>query len=76
MEDNKAFHEKFSFAFPLLSDVDKSMTKAFDTCKPSKDGADPCAMAARSTFLVGADGALAARTFCGRVAATPRPRRG
>ncbi len=39
---NKAFHEKFDFAFPLLSDVDKSMTKAFGVCKPAKDGSDPC----------------------------------
>ena len=42
MAANKAFHEKFDFAFPLLSDVDKSMTKAFGVCKPAKDGSDPC----------------------------------
>ena len=46
---NKAFHEKFDFAFPLLSDVDKSMTKAFGVCKPAKDGSDPCDTAWKST---------------------------
>ena len=46
---NKAFHEKFDFAFPLLSDVDKSMTKAFGVCKPAKDGSDPCDTVWKST---------------------------
>ena len=46
---NKAFHEKFDFAFPLLSDVDKSMTKAFGVCKPAKDGSDPCDTAWKSS---------------------------
>ena len=52
--DNKAFHEKFDFSFPLLSDLDKSMTKAFDCCKPAKDGSDPCAMASRARAGAGA----------------------
>ena len=55
---NKAFHEKFDFAFPLLSDVDKSMTKAFGVCKPAKDGSDPCDKSARVTVVVGADGTV------------------
>ena len=55
---NKAFHEKFDFAFPLLSDVDKSMTKAFGVCKPAKDGSDPCDKSARVTVVVAADGTV------------------
>ena len=51
---NKAFHEKFDFAFPLLSDVDKSMTKAFGVCKPAKDGSDPCDTVWKSTRVSGA----------------------
>jgi len=51
-EANAAFHAKFSFSFPLLSDPDKAMIKAFDCCRPSKDGADPCAMAKRVTVVV------------------------
>jgi len=50
VEANKAFHEKFDFNFPLLSDLDKSMTKAFDCCKD-----DECSKAARVTVVVGAD---------------------
>jgi len=55
---NKAFHEKFSFAFPLLSDLDKSMTAAFDACRPSKDGSDPCEKADRVTVVVDAAGTV------------------
>ena len=55
---NKAFHEKFDFAFPLLSDVDKAMTKAFGVCKPAKDGSDPCDKSARVTVVVAADGTV------------------
>jgi hypothetical protein len=51
---NKAFHEKFDFAFPLLSDVDKSMTKSFGVCKPAKDGSDPCDTVWKSTSVSGA----------------------
>ena len=54
MAANKAFHEKFEFAFPLLSDVDKSMTKAFGVCKPAKDGSDPCDTVWKSTSASGA----------------------
>ena len=53
---NKAFHEKFDFAFPLLSDVDKSMTKAFGVCKPAKDGSDPCDTVRKSTSRRRVDG--------------------
>ena len=53
---NKAFHEKFDFAFPLLSDVDKSMTKAFGVCKPAKDGSDPCDTVWKSTSRRRVDG--------------------
>jgi len=50
VEENAAFHAKFDFAFPLLCDPDKAMTKAFECCKPSND--DPCAMSARVCVVV------------------------
>ncbi|KAJ1458952.1 hypothetical protein M885DRAFT_613856 [Pelagophyceae sp. CCMP2097] len=50
VEANKAFHDKFSFSFPLLSDLDKSMTQSFNCCKPSGD--DACAMSARVCVVV------------------------
>ena len=70
---NKAFHEKFDFAFPLLSDVDKSMTKAFGVCKPAKDGSDPCDTVWKSTQCVGCHPGSVERRGTG--IATPSSRR-
>ena len=61
VDANAAFHEKFAFSFPLLCDLDKSVTRAFDTCKPSKDGAEPCASSARSVVVVDAAGTVVRR---------------
>lgn len=58
VEANAAFHEKFAFSFPLLSDLDKSMTVAFDCCKPSKDGSNPCEKSARIAVVVDGDGTV------------------
>jgi len=56
--DNRAFHEKFAFAFPLLSDVDGTMAAAFDCCRASKDGSNPCEKANRVTVVVDASGVV------------------
>mmetsp|Transcript_16512 Transcript_16512/g.66688 ORF Transcript_16512/g.66688 Transcript_16512/m.66688 type:complete len:101 (+) Transcript_16512:262-564(+) len=53
---NAAFAEKYAFAFPLLCDVDKAMTKAFECCRASGD--DPCAMASRICVVVDARGTI------------------
>ena len=57
MEANAAFHAKFAFSMPLICDVDRSVTKAFECCKPSET--DPCAKSARVCVLVDADGNVA-----------------
>jgi peroxiredoxin len=47
VEANAAFATKFDFTFPLLSDADASLTKAFDACKD-----EGCSMSDRMTVVV------------------------
>ena len=52
-EENKAFAEKFSFNFPLLCDVERSMGMAYGACD------DPGASnAQRIGVVIGADGMI------------------
>lgn len=57
-EENTIFAQQFAFTFPLLCDTTKEMTKAFECCLPSKDGTDPCAMAARVCVVVDETGKI------------------
>lgn len=52
VEKNRAFREKFGLTFPLLCDPGGKVLAAYGVLKP--DGSS----AARSTFLIGADGRI------------------
>jgi peroxiredoxin Q/BCP len=51
--DNRAFAEKFSYPFPLLSDPDRRVGLAYRACESPKDG-----YAKRFTYVIGADGRI------------------
>ena len=50
---NRAFREKFDFPFPILSDIDRSMSVAFGAADGPED-----AYAKRFTFVIGANGTV------------------
>lgn len=49
--DNRAFREKFQYPFPILSDLDRSMSVAFGAADCLDD-----AYAKRYTFVIGSNG--------------------
>lgn len=53
MKANRAFREKFAFPFPVLSDLDRSMSLAFGAVDQLED-----TFAKRFTFVIGADGVV------------------
>ena len=53
VEDNKKFAEKFSFNYPLLSDVDRKIGVAYGATEPGATGG-----ASRIAYLIGADGKI------------------
>lgn len=53
MAENRAFRDKFDFPFPILSDLDRSMSLAFGAVDRIDDE-----FAKRFTFVVGANGIL------------------
>ena len=50
---NKAFHTKYRFAYPLLSDGERTIAKAYGALDPDQPD-----HALRHTFVIGADGRL------------------
>ena len=52
-EDNKKFSDKFGFAFPILSDPDKSVAKAYGVLLPPRTN-----FATRWTFYIDKDGTI------------------
>lgn len=54
-----SFAEKYGFPFPLLSDEDESLCKAFDVIKEKNMYGKLVMGIERSTFLIGRDGRLA-----------------
>lgn len=52
--DNKAFAEKFSFPFQLLSDEDRKMGQQYGAADPGQTGGN----AKRVAYLVGPDGRI------------------
>lgn len=55
-EENRRFAEEQRFGFPLLSDVDRSVGKAYGVARP--DGDQYAAFPARVSFLIDADGVV------------------
>jgi peroxiredoxin Q/BCP len=53
VEENRAFAEKFSFPFRLLSDPERKAGLAFGACATAQDK-----YAARYTFVIGPDGTI------------------
>lgn len=53
LEANSKFKATQGFPFPLLCDLDRSLSLAFGTVNSAKDG-----IAARYTFVIGADGVI------------------
>lgn len=53
-----SFAEKYGFPFPLLSDEDESLCKAFDVIKEKNMYGKLVMGIERSTFLIGRDGKL------------------
>lgn len=53
MAENKAFAEKFSFPFRLLSDPDRKVGLAYKSCESAKDR-----YAKRFTYVIGPDGKI------------------
>lgn len=53
VEENRAFAEKFSFPFRLLSDPSRAMGLAYGACDGPEDG-----YAKRYTYVIGADGRI------------------
>jgi peroxiredoxin Q/BCP len=53
-EENRAFAEAESFAFPLLSDVDRAVGTAYGATRPPDD--QYAAMPRRVSFLIDPDG--------------------
>ena len=51
--DNQKFAAKFDFAFDLLSDVDKSLAKAYGAFDPAEPG-----YPRRAAFVIGKDGKI------------------
>ena len=51
MDDNRAFAEKFSFPFDLLSDAEKTVGQAYGAYNAEKPG-----YANRYTYVIGSDG--------------------
>jgi thioredoxin-dependent peroxiredoxin len=49
--DNAAFAKKFNFNYPLLSDEDRSIAKAYGAFDPNELG-----YPRRNTYVIGADG--------------------
>ena len=62
VDKNRAFHDKYGFNFPLLSDVDRSVGMAYGACDTPQ-----ASTAARIAYLIGADGSIE-RSF-GKVSA-------
>ncbi|MBQ9307853.1 MAG: redoxin domain-containing protein [Clostridia bacterium] len=54
---HKRFEEKYGLPFPLLSDPDMTVIRAYDVQKPAKDG-KPSNGLIRSTYLIGEDGEI------------------
>ena len=57
VESHKRFEEKHGLPFPLLSDADLSVIKAYDVLKTGKDG-KPTGSLLRSTYLIDEDGVI------------------
>jgi len=53
VEDNRAFAEKFSFPYRLLSDTDRSVALAYGACESAQDQYPH-----RYTFVIGTDGKI------------------
>lgn len=53
VEENKAFAEKHGFPFPLLSDTERRLGRAFHACDSESDP-----FASRFTYVVGPDGMI------------------
>jgi thioredoxin-dependent peroxiredoxin len=56
----KKFKEKFGFPFSLLSDADKAVAKLFEVLKEKSMYGKKYLGIERSTFVIGADGRIAA----------------
>ena len=56
----KKFKEKFGFPFSLLSDADKAVAKLFDVLKEKSMYGRKYLGIERTTFVIGADGKIAA----------------
>lgn len=56
----KKFKEKYQFQFPLLSDEDKSVAKKFGVLKEKSMYGRKYMGIERTTFVIGADGKIAA----------------
>jgi len=54
VEENRAFAEKFSFPFPLLSDTERAVGLAYGACDDAS-----ASHAARITYVIGSDGKIA-----------------
>ena len=52
-EENAAFAKKYRLGYPLLSDTDKAIAKAYGAYDPQDEG-----YPRRHTFVIGADGRL------------------
>ena len=56
VEDNRAFAEAESFGFPLLSDTDRAVGRAYDAARPDDD---PLAtLPHRVSYLIDPDGVI------------------
>jgi peroxiredoxin Q/BCP len=55
----KKFQEKYDFQFPLLSDEDKSVAKAFGVLKEKSMYGRKYMGIERTTFVIGEDGKIA-----------------